>query len=324
MCLIARTQSHAVVELNDILQRLEATLGPLAGAPVPLQGGITNRNYRVRLGGQEYVVRLPGRRTELLGIDRGAERLACEAAAALGLAPPVAATPAEGLVTHFIQHHPLDSHQIADRVEELARSLRRFHDSHTVLPVGFSVPEVLERYGRIVLERAGTLPAPYGEARALCGRITAALPVQRQCPCHDDLLAANIICANEDGRMLIVDWEYAGMGSPFFDLGNLSVNNDFDDATEQRMLRAYLGGEPTAAQTAQLKLMRVLSDAREAAWGVVQGELSELEFDFSAYAADHFERLREAAAQPSFARWLAQAGDLPPGDRAAGGADAHA
>jgi thiamine kinase-like enzyme len=298
-----------VVELNDdILQRLEATLGPLAGEPVPLRGGITNRNYRVSLGGLEYVVRITGRNTELLGIDRGAERLACEGAAALGLAPAVAATPAEGLVTRFIQHHPLDSHQIADRVEELARSLRRFHDSPTVLPVSFWVPAVLERYRCVVLERGGTLPAAYEQALALCGRIAAALPEQRRCPCHDDLLAANIICANDGGRMLIVDWEYAGMGSPFFDLGNLSVNNGFDDATDRRLLRAYLGGEPTVAQRAQLKLMRMLSDAREAAWGVLQGELSELEFDFAGYATDHFERLREAAAQPSFERSLAQAG----------------
>ena len=31
--------------------------------------------------------------------------------------------------------------------------------------------------------------------------------------------------------------------------------------------------------------MRILSDAREAAWGIVQAEVSELEFDFDRYAA---------------------------------------
>jgi hypothetical protein len=53
--------------------------------------------------------------------------------------------------------------------------------------------------------------------------------------------------------------------------------------------------------------MRVLSDAREGAWGVVQGRLSELDFDFAAYAQEHFERLRAAAARPDFADWLAAA-----------------
>jgi hypothetical protein len=98
------------------------------------------------------------------------------------------------------------------------------------------------------------------------------------------------------------------MGDARFDLGNLSVNNDFDEATDERMLSAYHGETPSDAQRAALKLMRVLSDAREAAWGVVQGELSELDFDFAGYARGHFERLRAAATQPHFDQWLASAG----------------
>ena len=70
-------------ELAEIVERLEADLGPADGAPVPLDGGITNRNYRVRFGAADYVVRLPGRGTDLLGISREAERLAGEAAAEL-------------------------------------------------------------------------------------------------------------------------------------------------------------------------------------------------------------------------------------------------
>ena len=64
------------VGLNDILQRLESSLGPLTGEPAVLEGGITNRNLRVTLGGVDYVLRRPGKDTGLLGIDREAERLA--------------------------------------------------------------------------------------------------------------------------------------------------------------------------------------------------------------------------------------------------------
>ena len=66
-------------------------LGVAEGEPVALDGGITNRNYRVRFGGREYVVRLPGKDTALLGISRDAERIANAAAATLGIAPTVAA-----------------------------------------------------------------------------------------------------------------------------------------------------------------------------------------------------------------------------------------
>ena len=76
-----------MADLKGILDRLEPLLGPAAGEPTPLDGGITNRNYRVTFGGADYVVRLPGKDTDLLGISREAERLANEAAAALGIAP---------------------------------------------------------------------------------------------------------------------------------------------------------------------------------------------------------------------------------------------
>ncbi len=97
------------------------------------------------------------------------------------------------------------------------------------------------------------------------------------------------------------------MGHPCFDLGNLSVNNDFDDADDERLLRAYHGEPPSDARRAELALMRILSDAREAAWGVVQAEVSELDFDFDRYARTHFERLRAAVEQPQLEEWLAAA-----------------
>jgi thiamine kinase-like enzyme len=94
------------------------------------------------------------------------------------------------------------------------------------------------------------------------------------------------------------------MGHPLFDLGNLAVNNEFDDAAEVRLLSAYFDEPPTERRRAALKLMRLMSDAREAAWGVVQGVISELDFDFGDYAARHFARLAAAASDPDFESWL--------------------
>jgi thiamine kinase-like enzyme len=99
------------------------------------------------------------------------------------------------------------------------------------------------------------------------------------------------------------------MGDPRFDLGNLSVNNGFDEADDERLLTTYHGSTPTDGVRATLKLMRVMSDAREAAWGVVQGEVSELDFDFGGYGREHFRRLQDAVEEPGFEEWLALAGD---------------
>jgi hypothetical protein len=55
--------------------------------------------------------------------------------------------------------------------------------------------------------------------------------------------------------------------------------------------------------------MKLMSDFREAMWGVVQTALSELDFDFDAYARKHFDRLLATAADPDFATWLEEAGE---------------
>ena len=297
-----------VGELKEIIARLESSLAPLRGEPSELDGGITNRNFRVTLGDAEYVVRRPGKDTELLGIDRDAERLANEAAARLGIAPAVAVALDDCLVTSFVSCSPLGAGELADDVEELARALRAFHDCGVQLPCRFAVPQLLDDYAAIVRARGGVLPAEYDAAVNAAARICGALSNSDLRPCHNDLLAGNVIRSLDDGRLMLVDWEYAGMGDARFDLGNLSVNNGFDEATDERMLSAYHGETPSDAQRAALKLMRVLSDAREAAWGVVQGELSELDFDFAGYAREHFERLRAATAQPDFDEWLASVG----------------
>jgi thiamine kinase-like enzyme len=298
---------QAVGDLEDILAHLAPELGAADGAPTALGGGITNHNFRATLGGTDYMIRRHGKDTRLLGIDRSSERLASEEAARLGIAPRFVAALADGLVTLFIPCLPLDSQTLAARVEEVALELRSFHECGLHLPVRFWVPDLLDDYARLVRERGARLPAAYAETAALAARIAAVLPLEMPHPCHNDLLPGNIIRADRDGRIMIVDWEYAGMGHPCFDLGNLSVNNDFDAATDERLLCAYDGGPPTDARRAALKLMRVLSDAREAAWGVVQAEISDLDFDFEDYAARHFERLRTAVADPDFEEWLAAA-----------------
>ncbi len=297
-----------VSRLEEIVQRLEPTLGPLAGDPVALSGGITNHNFRVTLGGERYVIRVHGADTEPLGIDRAAERQASEAAAELGIAPAVVAAYEDCLVTRFVACSPFGPGDVvAGHVEQIARALRRFHDSPTRLPTLFWVPDLLAEYAATVRRRGVRLPSAYAEAVAVAGLIGVALAPYERRPCHNDLLAGNLLHDAHEHEVLIVDWEYAGMGHPCFDLGNLSVNNDFDETADERLLRAYYGEPPSDARRATLALMRILSDAREAAWGVVQAEISELDFDFDRYARVHFERLRAASEQPRLKEWLAAA-----------------
>ena len=267
-----------------------------AGEGIPLSGGITNRNYRMSFAGADCVVRLPGPDTALLGIDRSAERLAAEQAASLGIGPQVLYADEDCFVAEFVYGTEVDPGRLRSDPGPAARALRAFHDSGLKLPTQFWVPDLLRRYAALVVARGGTLPVAYARAQRLVDRIAQALPLSDAVPCHNDLLAGNLIEAG--GELLLVDWEYAGLGHRFFDLGNLAVNNDFDEAAERLLLEAYFGEPAALCRLSALRLFRLVSDAREGAWGVVQGLISELDFDFAGYVDAHFGRLERAAADP--------------------------
>ncbi|HKP19766.1 MAG TPA: phosphotransferase [Gaiellaceae bacterium] len=267
------------MEAETIVERL----WPGAGASVePLGGGITNHNFKVRIGGETFVVRIGGRDTELLGIDREHERAASELAAALGVGPEVVAFLDGCLVTRFIDGRPAENPQPS----EVAETLRLVHGARPI-PGRFDAFRVVETYRRTAEERGTPVPAAYGEAARRAAAIEPRRRGQALRPCHNDLLSANFI---DDGtRLRIVDWEYAGMGDPYFDLGNFAANHDLDEGAERALLEAYAGSAEDEALDA-LRDMRFMSDFREAMWGVVQQAISDVDFDFAAYADRHFER----------------------------------
>jgi thiamine kinase-like enzyme len=298
-----------IPELTEVVARVTALLGPRQGSVVQLEGGITNRNFRVNFGGTDYVVRLPGKRTEVLGIDRTAECIANKAAAKLGIAPGVAAMFEEPscLVTLFIDGREMSAEELREpeTLAEIARDLRRFHDSGTELPTGFDSFELVEEYAKTAREHGSEPPDGYDDALAAAREIKKVMdgqPTHELVPSHNDLLTANFL-RNGDGIQLI-DWEYAGMGDRWFDLGNFAVNNELDDDQETQLLEAYFGESPDERQRATLKLFRFMSDFREGMWGVVQTGLSELDFDFKEYAQKHFDRLEKARKDPRFDGWI--------------------
>ncbi|HEV7845838.1 MAG TPA: choline/ethanolamine kinase family protein [Thermoleophilaceae bacterium] len=298
-----------IPELTEVVARLAALLGPRAGAVVQLEGGITNRNFRVNFGGMDYVVRLPGKRTQLLGINREAECIANKAAAKLGIAPRVAALldNPSALVTAFISGREMTAEELREpeALAEVAHGLRLLHDSDTELPTGFDSFRLVEQYADTGREHGSEPPAEYEDALAAAGRIEKAVrdrPEHEPVPAHNDLLTANFL--RENGHIQLIDWEYAGMGDRWFDLGNFAVNNGLDEDQEAALLEAYFGEPPDERRSATLKLFRFMSDFREAMWGLVQSGIAELDFDFSGYSRKHFERLAQTRDDPRFDDWL--------------------
>ena len=298
-------------ELNDQLVAAMQRVPELAGRELrltTLSGGITNRNFLVAVAGiaDRYVIRLAGNDTHLLGISREVEYAATVASAGVGVGPEVTAfiRPEGYLVTRFIEGSPVAFDEVRDEVTlvRIADSLRRIHGGPPI--PGLFVPlRIVEAYKALAHARGVRIPPEYEVAAAIGRRIELAClssPIELQ-PCHNDLLNANFI--DDGARIRIVDWEYAGMGDPYFDLGNFSINHELTPDDDANLLGSYLGSVPID-RLGRLTLMRVVSDFREAMWGVLQQGISTLDVDFVAYAGEHFDRLLSNATTPAFERSL--------------------
>jgi len=285
---------------------------PLRFEPIAL--GITNRNYRATLpDGTSYVVRIPGERTEVLGIDRSCEAQAARRAAELGIGPPVLAElPGVGtLVTQFVSgRHAADNAEFARNLARVAAALRRFHRSGPV-DGQFPIHRVVEWHARDAARHGVDPPPIYADLHEHSTAIEAAFAraPMPAVPCHNDLLPANVLF--DDERVWLLDFEYAGMNDVFFDLGNLAVNSRLSPSDDDGLLAAYFGA-PTPARLARLQLMKIMSEFREGMWAVVQQAISTLtNVDFVAYADERLSNCASLCARRDFGRWLTEAGTAP-------------
>ena len=293
--------------LRDELVAALGRLPELAGHELTLtalSGGITNRNFLVTVDGEaeRYVIRLAGNDTHLLGISREVEHAATVAAAGVGVGPEVVAfiRPEGYLVTRFIEGSPIAEAEVREpeMLARVADSLRRVHGGPPI--PGLFIPlRIVEAYRALAEARGVPIPAEYDLAVAVGRRIELAClsdPVELR-PCHNDLLNANFI--DDGAHVRIVDWESAGMGDPSFALANFRVNHALTADDDAALLREY-AGSVSIARLGRLTAMRVVSDFREAMWGVLQQGISTLDVDFVAYAGEHFDRLLANAATPRF------------------------
>ena len=162
----------------------------------------------------------------------------------VGVGPEVTAfiRPEGYLVTRFIVGSPVSDEAVhrPETLRRVANSLRRIHDGPAI--PGLFVPlRIVEAYRALAMARGVPIPPEYERAAAVGRRIEGAFladPIELR-PCHNDLLNANFI---DDGtRIRIIDWEYAGMGDPFFDLGNFSINHELTADEDEILLAAYDG-----------------------------------------------------------------------------------
>jgi thiamine kinase-like enzyme len=279
----------------DAIRALPIWRGPIA--VTPLDGGITNRNYRVEDGGRRFVVRV-GHDILVHGILRFNEVVASRAAAAAGISPAVAHSAPGFLVIDFIEGHcfrPEDVRATRDRCVALVKRAHREVARHLRGPVlSFNVFHVLRDYAHTLVADRSRIVANLPRLGAIAEALEAATGPIDLVLGHNDLLAANII--DDGARLWLIDWEFAGFTTPLFDLGGLSSNNGFSDVEDEAMLESYFERAATDELRRRFCAVRCASLLREALWSMVSEIHSDLEFDYVSYTAENMKRFETAWA----------------------------
>ncbi len=272
----------------------------------PLGGGITNHNYTVYIGGEEYVVRIPGAGTEIF-INRENELECSIQAGNAGIAPKVIhhLKPEDVSVVQFIRGNTLTTPRIAgddDLIKRIVHSISKLHEK-VVFKSTFNPFETVRHYMRYVKQYSAPLPDDIEWMLGIAGRIEKAMQQDKLRPvaCHNDYLSENFL---DDGKKIwIIDWEYGGMGDPYFDLGDFAVEHPFTRKQEELIIKEYCG-KVESKRLSRMLLHKIVSDLWWGVWAMIQSKISKIDFDFYAYGSARFERLRKNANDKDFEKWV--------------------
>jgi thiamine kinase-like enzyme len=250
--------------VSEALSRIPGMSG--AGLVERLMDGPTNASYLVERGDQRFVLRLDKLETAQLGLDRNNERVVCEALANAGLTPSYRYFDAAAGVClrPYVAGRSLGRADLLNRgtLERLAIALRRLH---RLPPVGaqFDVAGAVHRYSA----QLATPPAA-ALAEKAAGLL---LEIERQVVtpvlCHNDLVAENVL-ETEQGNLLLIDWEYAAIGDPYFDLAVVVRHHALEDSLARHFLAAYLQRAPSQSESARFDLQCQLYDTLLALWNL--------------------------------------------------------
>ena len=263
-----------------------------------LPGGITNRNYLVKQAQDHFVARV-GKELPHLGIDRRNELDCHRAAELLGIAPPIYYGQNGILVTQYVPGCTLDSFLARGPgfTARIAQTLRQLHDGWDRLSgdfLYFSPFQACRNYVKTAHETGAELPADIQRSMKALSTLSRRISPYTPTLCHNDMLPANVL---DDGkRIWIVDWEYAGIGHPLFDLATFSICCEYTPELDQELLRHYFG-VVHITQLFEIQVFKAASLLREALWAVVQTVASDLVFDYHAYARRSFEKFELALTQ---------------------------
>lgn len=274
---------------------------------VPVQGGKTNWDYKVTVGEVSAFLKVPGEETDF--IDRDSCYVANRIAKQCGAGPAVLYyfDDTGVLFSEWLEgYRQLKFGDVYEReiFEKMICGIRKFHGMEEVLPLLETVfDQTREMVSRI--KDGKYLPPWHDRMLYLMQKIEEAFAYAEfeVTPCHNDFWTNNIMYNEEKDDLKIVDYEYASMGDPYYDLAVLSVNNFLTEEMDAWMSKVYHDGKEDPIGFARLKLNKIAADIKWVYWSLYREKRSEL-LDYMGWYGPKIARLQHMWTDPRVDVWL--------------------
>ena len=216
------------------------------------------------------MVRIPGEGTEEI-IVRSDEKKSTELACRLGIDAKLYyfdGKTGEKITDYIVDSVTMNAETLRceENIAKCAEVFKTLHTSNVYTEVPFDVMEMSNTYEDFIRRHGGSFYDDFAEVKAYINDIKNSYMVNvKKVPCHNDALCENWVRQGE--KMYLIDWEYAGMNDPMWDLADVSIEADFTEEKDAFFLKCYFGREATEEERKAFLINKVLIDYLWSLWG---------------------------------------------------------
>jgi thiamine kinase-like enzyme len=247
------------------IERLCRAIVPGAGSIdlEALGAGLISETYRVVRDGIPYTLKVAAEPREL-SLDLPWEARVLEIAGSIGIAPRLEYCDLDAaiLLTRWAKGRTWSSQEAraAANADTIAALLRRVHALVIPMPAREVTPLQWIHTYDAALSRCASPPTDPALRSAALARVQALaeLPPAIGVVCHSDLHRLNLL--QEGDALILLDWEYAHVADPLWDVAGWCANNDLEAEMQRRLLTCYLGKAPNSSQWQRVRLLLALYD----------------------------------------------------------------